>query len=103
MYIFSALAACCTLAVVALLAIIARNYARYRGGRMPRQTYVRDCLSNAGIALVAAAIVLLRLGSLVAPAVAMIIWPAGLVSFCAGVVCVATGFGLLVRENRQRA
>ena len=68
MDIFSALAACCTLAVLAMLAIIARNHARYRDGRMPRQTYLRDCLSNAGIALVAAAIVLLRLDGLVTSA-----------------------------------
>jgi uncharacterized membrane protein YhaH (DUF805 family) len=102
MNIFSGLAACCTLAVLAVLATIARNHARYRDGRIPRQTYLRDCLSNAGIALVAAAIVLLNLVSLVTSA-ALILWVASMFSFFAGVACVASGFGLLVRENRQRA
>ncbi len=100
---FSIFAGCCALAAIALLFIIGRNYRRYRSGIMPRRVYMRDCMSNAGIALVASSLALLRLGSLVPPAMpATIIWITSYVAFFAGVACIITGFGLLVRENRQR-
>lgn len=99
---FSAFAACCALAVVVLLAIMWRNGPRYRGGGTPRHVYVRDCVSNAGIALVLSSLVLLRLVSLGAPTASTIVYLSSVVVFLAGVACVAAGFGLLVRENRRR-
>jgi cytochrome bd-type quinol oxidase subunit 2 len=103
MYLYTAFVLCCTLAVVAVLIAIGRSFHRYRAGTMPRRAYLRDCLSNAGIALVALYFVLTYLSALVAPArLSAAIWAIGFIGFFAGVICVATGFWLLVRENRHR-
>ncbi len=102
MHVYTTFVACCVLAVAALLRIMARNVRRYRASTMSRHTFVRDCVSNAGITLVAATPPLAWLSAQIGPAPpATVAGGAALAVFVVGVICILLGFGLLVQENRR--
>ena len=100
MTIFSMFAVSCALATALLLAHTLRRFRQYGQGLLAYHLFVRDTISNLGLALVACSVLLLRLTSLVAT-YHMLLWMLSLTCFVTGVACVVGGFGILVRENRR--